>query len=256
MTGEELDKINCKTGIYCNKLTRDAEGAITAKSKMKGEKNLLLKAIIPIPEQYYDNLVTENSNLTVKVNVNQTIGCYTLLNTHNRMNCADITIDGSLIVVGFKDGIIKMWVNDPDAITEISESLLKQMEQYIDEESGAFNYNKFVNARKDKSQNDYVNNNINNNTNTMYTGEEVNEKNVYDEIISRQKIFKLTGHSDSVFSVSISHDKKYIISGSYDETVRLWSIYTKDTLVIYKAHYSPVLTVKFSPLGYYIFKIL
>jgi len=75
------------------------------------------------------------------------------------------------------------------------------------------------------------------------------EGDVYEEIIKKQRKFKLLGHTDAIFSVSISPDKKYIVSGSYDETIRLWSIYTKSTLVIYKGHFSPVLCVKFSPFS-------
>ena len=80
--------------------------------------------------------------------------------------------------------------------------------------------------------------------------EPVLEESVYEDIIKKQRKFKLFGHTDAVFSVSISPDKKYIISGSYDEAIRLWSIYTKTTLVVYKGHFSPVLSVKFSPFSY------
>jgi WD40 repeat protein len=79
--------------------------------------------------------------------------------------------------------------------------------------------------------------------------ETTGEGSVYDEIIKKQRKFKLHGHSDAVFSLSISPDKKYIISGSYDESIRLWSIYTKSCLVCYKGHFSPVLSVKFSPFS-------
>jgi WD40 repeat protein len=72
------------------------------------------------------------------------------------------------------------------------------------------------------------------------------EGSCYEEIIKKQRKFRLLGHTDAVFSVSISPDKKYIISGSFDETIRLWSIFSKTTLVVYKGHFSPVLCVKFS----------
>jgi WD40 repeat protein len=72
---------------------------------------------------------------------------------------------------------------------------------------------------------------------------------IFKEIQNRQRKFKLNGHTDSVFSVSISPDKRYLISGSYDESIRLWSIHSKSTLVIYKGHFAPVLSVKFSPFS-------
>jgi transcription initiation factor TFIID subunit 5 len=72
---------------------------------------------------------------------------------------------------------------------------------------------------------------------------------IYEEIKKRQRKFKLYGHTDSIFGISISPDKKYIISGSYDESIRLWNIHTRNTLVVYKSHFAPVLCVKFSPLS-------
>ncbi len=72
---------------------------------------------------------------------------------------------------------------------------------------------------------------------------------VFEQISKKNRKFRLLGHTDSIFSISISPDKKFIISGSYDETIRLWSIYTKSTLVIYSGHFAPVLSVKFSPFS-------
>ena len=40
------------------------------------------------------------------------------------------------------------------------------------------------------------------------------------------------GHSDSVVSVDISPDGKYIISGSLDKTIRLWDIESGEKLAI------------------------
>lgn len=74
---------------------------------------------------------------------------------------------------------------------------------------------------------------------------------VYEEIVSKYRRLYLYGHSDSVFSVSISLDKKYVVSSSFDQDIRLWSIHSKATLAVYKGHFSPVYSVKFSPLGLY-----
>lgn len=77
------------------------------------------------------------------------------------------------------------------------------------------------------------------------------EKGAYEEIIKNYKTLKLQGHCGSIFSVNISPDKKYLISGSYDETIRLWSFLDETPLAIFKGHFSPVLCVKFSPNSFF-----
>ena len=62
---------------------------------------------------------------------------------------------------------------------------------------------------------------------------------------------KLIGHSGPVYGVSFSPDNKYLISGSEDKTIRLWSLDSYTALVSYKGHNQPVWDVKFSPLGHY-----
>ena len=60
----------------------------------------------------------------------------------------------------------------------------------------------------------------------------------------------LHGHSGSVYSVSISPDRTYIVSGSEDGTVRVWSLYTFTNLVCYKGHNYPVWDVQFGWVFY------
>lgn len=46
----------------------------------------------------------------------------------------------------------------------------------------------------------------------------------------------LVGHSAPVYAVSISIDDKYLISGSGDNTIRMWSLLTRSCLVVYLNH--------------------
>jgi hypothetical protein len=118
LSSEEVEKINSKTNIYYNKIKRDHEALNKNKSRGRGDKGSLSKVIIPTPEAYFDNLPLDTVNLRIDRNPN--IGCLTLLNTYNRMNCADVTLDGGIIACGFKDGSIMVWVIDKEVDIDIT----------------------------------------------------------------------------------------------------------------------------------------
>ena len=50
LTGDEMDKINSKTSIYCSKIKKDMDIQIKGKGRAKGEKLTLSKVMIPVPE--------------------------------------------------------------------------------------------------------------------------------------------------------------------------------------------------------------
>lgn len=168
------------------------------------------------------------------------------------MNCADLSTDGSIIAFGFKDGVILVWVLDNEMQLEINGIMLITKDDILSslKEFKELNY-KILNKKDDKAQL--------NNSKLDKTGQNAGDnkfmndqpKSAFDEIIRRHRRIKLTGHTGSIYSISISPDKKYLISGSFDETIRLWNFVTKNTLVIYKGHFSPVLSVKFSPFSHY-----
>ncbi len=120
LTGEELEKINGKTTIYYSKLKKDQDLQLKAKGKAKGEKNSLSKVIIPIPDSYIEYMPLDVPNLKIDRNNLPTIGCFTILNSHNKMNCADISSDGSIVACGFKDGTITVWINDKEMNIDIN----------------------------------------------------------------------------------------------------------------------------------------
>mmetsp|Transcript_7808 Transcript_7808/g.11827 ORF Transcript_7808/g.11827 Transcript_7808/m.11827 type:complete len:624 (-) Transcript_7808:34-1905(-) len=61
----------------------------------------------------------------------------------------------------------------------------------------------------------------------------------------------LIGHSGAVFGLSFSPDSRFLLSGSEDNTVRLWSLESNNNLVAYTSHNYPVWDVDFSPVGCY-----
>ena len=60
------------------------------------------------------------------------------------------------------------------------------------------------------------------------------------------------GHTDSVNSVVISPDGKFIVSGSSDDTIKIWDIKTGECLKTLEGHENSVNSVAITPDGKYI----
>lgn len=62
---------------------------------------------------------------------------------------------------------------------------------------------------------------------------------------------RLVGHLGPVYSIRFCSANKYLISGSADGTVRLWSLDLFKTVCVYKAHAFPVWSVDFAPNDFF-----
>lgn len=62
---------------------------------------------------------------------------------------------------------------------------------------------------------------------------------------------RLVGHSGPVYSVKFCSSNKYLISGSADGTIRLWSLDLFKTVCVYKAHTFSIWTVDFAPNDFF-----
>ena len=98
---------------------------------------------------------------------------------------------------------------------------------------------------KKKHRNDQKNNQDKNAASQPTDTEQV----LTDEV--DQEEYTLVGHTGPVFAVTISICDKHLLSGSFDNTIRRWSLQTKGPLMVYHGHISPIWDIKFSPLGSY-----
>ena len=243
---EEIEEINCRTPIYYNKVNKDLIDIIAkGKGRMTGEVDTLSKVIIPFPEQYNELIAIDVPSIKIDKSNQPTIGCFTVLNTNNKLNCADMTNDGGIIACGFKDGSIIVWILNQDIKIEITEEHINELQEYKGVDMATLISNQAANKTQDnKTTNE-------NDTTQLNQQNKPSSEFVYDLITQRHRKITLYGHSASVYAISISPDNENIISGSFDGTVRLWNIHTKTTVGIYKGHFSPVLSVKFSPISHY-----
>jgi len=62
-----------------------------------------------------------------------------------------------------------------------------------------------------------------------------------------EEILSLRGHSLNVFTIAITHDHRYVVTGSSDMTIRLWNIQTGEQVGILTGHSDWVTAITLSP---------
>ncbi|KAH6806727.1 TBP-associated factor 5 [Perilla frutescens var. frutescens] len=149
------------------------------------------------------------------------ISFYTFINTHDSLNCASISHDGSMVAGGFSDSSLKVW--DMAKLGQQSVTYIEKFDLY----TLVF----------------------------MILGTLLGE----NELVSSEpstsaggRCYTLfRGHAGPVHSATFSPFGDFILSSSSDSTIRLWSTKLNANLVCYKGHNYPVWDVQFSPMGHY-----
>ncbi|KAH9760369.1 transcription initiation factor TFIID subunit 5 [Citrus sinensis] len=139
------------------------------------------------------------------------VSFYTFINTHNGLNCASISQDGSLVAGGFSDSSLKVW-----DMAKLGQQAVSCLQSKV--------YTPVLEGENDTTpREDIIGPNGRKRSYTLYQG-----------------------HSGPVYSASFSPLGDFILSSSADTTIRLWSTKLNANLVCYKGHNYPVWDVQFT----------
>jgi len=65
-------------------------------------------------------------------------------------------------------------------------------------------------------------------------------------------IKSLNGHATAVWSIGVSKDDKYIVTGSFDNNFRIWDIYKGETIHVFDIDKKSILATAINPANYFI----
>eukprot|EP00808_Paulinella_micropora_P027202 g54694.t1 len=151
------------------------------------------------------------------------VSLFTFLNSRSLVNCIAMGTRGadcSLVLAGQADSTIRFWdISDPITVE-------RTMSSTSSSSSSSSASSSWSRAEPNEDLDDGL-------------------------AASPSSSARLLGHSGPVYSVTFSPDTQFILSGSQDNSVRLWSAEYKIPLVTYKGHHFPVWDVAFSELGFY-----
>ena len=65
----------------------------------------------------------------------------------------------------------------------------------------------------------------------------------------------MQGHTNYIQTLVVTSDNKYIISGSYDRTIRTWNLLEKRQKTVFKGHSSNIMSVAVTKDNKYIISV-
>jgi transcription initiation factor TFIID subunit 5 len=144
---------------------------------------------------------------------------FTLHNTFDSVNCIEFSGDNALLAIGTAESYIRLWTLDNQALSSPTDPVDFQpsSSRRLIGHSGpvyALSFSPSIALSDERPT-----------TNGTANGTHASAKN------------------DS--------RPRFLLSGSADTTIRLWSLQTYTNLVVYRSHSSPVWDVRFSPQGHY-----
>ncbi|PKU85694.1 Dynein assembly factor with WDR repeat domains 1 [Dendrobium catenatum] len=192
------------------------------------------------------------------------VSFYTFINTHNGLNCASISSDGSLVAGGFSDSSLKVWdmskIGQPaKTVSMQGENESSQNEIFLGSDEGKRSYTLFQGHSGPVYSSSFC-----------PTGEFLLSSSADSTIgflgtilwaYSFGSLKRLNanlvcykGHNYPVWDIQCVQwhaNCNYIATGSSDKTVRLWDVQTGESVRIFIGHRSMILSLAMSPDGRY-----
>ncbi|ORZ01457.1 WD40-repeat-containing domain protein [Syncephalastrum racemosum] len=177
--------------------------------------------------------------------------CYTFHNTHDTLNCLDITEDASLVAGGFSESFIKIW--------SLKGEKLRSLRNTIN--PAHVNDSADLNRQKERHGSEYKR--LIGHAGPVY-GVSFSQDKKYLISCSEDKTARLwstqtysnlvcyKGHNYPIWDVDFGPYGFYFATASHDRTARLWSCDHIHPLRIFAGHLSDVDTVKFHPNSKYL----
>ncbi|CAN4099862.1 unnamed protein product [Withania somnifera] len=236
-----------KQGPPLKKLKKDKVGVATAKSS-RTEGSTMITAPRVKPELALSAIPTEVElsileDLRNRVQLNNaslpSVSFYTFVNTHNGLNCASISHDGSLVAGGFSDSSLKVWdmaklgeqtgpsflqggTDAPSSEHELGSSGGKRCYTLLQGHSGP------VYSASFSSYGEFLLSSSSDSTIRLWS----------TRLNANLVCYK--GHNYPVWDVQFSPVGHYFASSSHDRTARIWSMDRIQPLRIMAGHLSDV----------------
>eukprot|EP00347_Sterkiella_histriomuscorum_P022028 403331938 len=238
-TGIAQDVLQQKVQIILNLI-------LFLNQKMKRQaQNILTETQIPMPriEDELQQKIFFELNQQVKLGDKSlpSIACISLQQTYRLLTAVTLSQSSNLLVCGFQDSSIKVFILDQGKNDAVSIYDVKQ-EQY--ERMKAMQNGGQQISQQNLQQKKKVANPGSQTISLKESKQDIEER-------KSQSEFVLLGHSGPVYGLSVLIDDKTLLSSSFDTTIRLWSLQQKTLIGIFHGHNFPVWNVQFSPLGSY-----
>ncbi|KAG0474273.1 hypothetical protein HPP92_013959 [Vanilla planifolia] len=167
------------------------------------------------------------------------VSFYTFINTHNGLNCASISHDGSLVAGGFSDSSLKIWnmskLGQPAKAGSMQgENEYAHNETFIGHDEGKRSYTLFqghsgpVYSSSFSPTGDFLLSSSSDSTIRLWS----------TKLNSNLVCYK--GHNYPVWDVQFGPFGHYFVSASHDRTARIWSMDRIQPLRIMAGHLSDV----------------